>query len=145
VEEFYLRFPAKMRYLHLATNLCRELCAKVPKKRKVKDFVADMELCISEACTNAIRHSEGLEQEAYTSVHFHLFIDRVVIQIGDEGEGFVLEDVPAPDLNTHPERGYGLYIIKSIMDEVRYVRADKGNYLEMIKFFDKPFHDRSLS
>jgi serine/threonine-protein kinase RsbW len=136
VEEFYLSFPARIAYLHLATSLCRELCASVPRKRKVKDFVEDIELCISEACTNAIKYGSARDSGAAISVRFQVHADHVVIRIGDQGEGFDLDEIPAPDLEKHPERGYGLYIIKAKMDDVRYVRAGDGNYLEMTRFFN---------
>jgi len=136
MEEVYLSFPARIAYLHLATTLCRELCDSAPGKRKDRDFVEDIELCISEACTNAIKYGSGRETGAAVSVRFQLFPDHVIIRIGDQGEGFDLDDIPAPDLETHPERGYGLYIIKSKMDDVRYVRTQDGNYLEMTRFFN---------
>lgn len=135
MQEFYLRFPAQIRYLHLATSLCRELCAKVPHKGKLEIFLKDMELCISEACTNAIKYGSQSMEAGYISVCFSVYPNRVVIQIGDRGGGFDLEEIPVPDLETHPERGYGLYIIKAKMDEVRYVRDREGNYLEMTKHF----------
>ncbi len=140
MEEFYLFFPAKIRYLHLATSLCRELCAKVPRKRKVKDFVEDIELCISEACTNAIKYGSGRDSGAAISVRFHLYPDHVIIRVGDQGEGFDLNNIPAPDLEKHAERGYGLYIIRAKMDAVRYVRARDGNYLEMTRYFNSPLN-----
>jgi len=143
MEEFYLSFPARIRYLHLATSMCRELCAKVTRKRKVRDFVEDIELCISEACTNAIQYGGGRDSQASISVCFHLYPDHVVIRVGDQGKGFDLDDIPVPDLENHPERGYGLYIIKAKMDDVRYVRGGDGNYLEMTRYFDTPLNDRS--
>jgi serine/threonine-protein kinase RsbW len=145
MEEFYLRFPAQIRYLHLATNLCRQLCAKVPKERKVKDFVVDIELCISEACTNAIKHGGRGGSDDFISVRFLLFPELIRIQIGDTGAGFDPEDVPEPDPEILSEKGYGLYIIKTKMDEVHYVRSGEGNYLEMTKFFNKSAVNRSPS
>lgn len=107
MQEFYIRFPAQIRYLHLATSFCRELCSKVPHKGKLEGFLKDMELCISEACTNAIKHGAQSSETGQISVSFSLYPDRVVIRIGDRGVGFDLEEVPVPDLDTHPERGTG--------------------------------------
>lgn len=135
MQEFTIRFPSEIRYLHLATSFCRELCAKVPHKGKLEAFLKDMELCISEACTNAIQYGTKSSESGYISVSFSLYPDRVVIRIGDRGVGFDLEEIPVPDLDNHPERGYGLYIIKAKMDEVRYVRDREGNYLEMTRLF----------
>jgi len=140
MDEFYLRIPGRIEYLHLAAALCRELCGKVRKRGMMKDFVEDVELCISEACTNAIKYGSGGDA---ISVCFRLSPDQVIIQVGDRGEGFELDKIPVPDLEKHPERGYGLYIIKAKMDAVRYVRSKEGNYLEMTKYFNVPFKNRS--
>ena len=134
MEEVVLRLPAKLEYLQLATSLCRELCAKV-HQRDTKDLVEDVELCISEACTNAIKHGSPEGDASEIAIQFCMFPEKVVIRIADYGLGFDLESIPAPDLNTHPERGYGLYIIRSKMDRVRYVRQKTENYLEMTKLF----------
>lgn len=137
MEEFYLQFPAKIEYLELAATMCRELCLMVHKKRMNKDFVRDIELCISEACTNAIKHGSLNGNDDVISVRFRVFAEKVVIRIGDRGQGFDLKEIPTPDLDVHPERGYGLYIIQSKMDKVRYIRTKRGNYLEMTKYFAK--------
>ncbi len=135
MEEVVLCFPAKLKYLQLATSLCRELCANVHQPSAILDLGEDVELCISEACTNAIKHGGRETATAEIAIRFRLYPDKVVIRIADHGQGFDLESIPVPDLNTHPERGYGLYIIQSKMDRVRYVREETENYLEMIKFF----------
>ena len=135
MEEFFLRFPARIRYLPLATSLCRELCAKVSQKQNIKNAVGDIELCISEACTNAIKHGCGSQNEGFITMRLCLYEDRVHIQIGDSGQGFDLTEVTLPDLTDHPERGYGLYIIKAKMDEVQYVCSKNENFLEMTKYF----------
>jgi serine/threonine-protein kinase RsbW len=55
----------------------------------------------------------------------------------DHGAGFDLERVPEPDLDEHPEGGYGLYIIRKIMDEVAYSGDGTVNTLAMKKHFRK--------
>ncbi len=143
MDEFYLRIPARIEFLHLATTLCRELCGHVPKQNRKKDLVEDIELCICEACTNAIKYGSGGDAGETISICFRLFSEQVTIRIGDQGQGFNMDKIPVPDLDTHPERGYGLYIIKAKMDNVRYVRGRDGNYLEMTKHFNVPLDERS--
>jgi len=133
MEEVVLRFPSNLKYLQLVTSLCRELCASFHQGEGGKDLMEDVELCISEACTNAIKHGSRDDGVAETTVRFRMEPDKVVIRVADQGRGFELENIPAPDLKSHPERGYGLYIIRSKMDRVRYVREEAENYLEMTK------------
>ena len=51
------------------------------------------------------------------------------------GNSFDLAMVPAPDLDTLPESGLGLYIIRSFMDDVKYL-AGTPNVLSMTKYLD---------
>ena len=53
----------------------------------------------------------------------------------DYGNSFDLDDVPDPDLEALPESGLGMYIIRSFMDEVKYV-AGTPNVLSMTKYVD---------
>jgi anti-sigma regulatory factor (Ser/Thr protein kinase) len=43
-----------------------------------------------------------------------------------------------PDFDKHPESGYGLNIIRTVMDEVFYMRGNEYNILTMKKYFRKP-------
>lgn len=135
MEEVHLQIPARVKYLQLATYLCREMCTKIHKTSLGKEFVQDVELCISEACTNAIKYGSRKGLEDNISLRFQIYKNKVRIIIGDRGKGFDLEDIPEPDVKDLPESGYGLYIIKAKMDEVKYERRKDGNYLEMVKYF----------
>lgn len=135
MEEVQLQIPAQMKYLPLATCLCREMCTKIHKSGLGNEFVQEVELCISEACTNAIKHGSRKDADDKISLRFQVFKSKVKIIIGDKGEGFDLENIPEPDVKDLPEGGYGLYIIKAKMDKVKYERRKGGNYLEMVKYF----------
>jgi serine/threonine-protein kinase RsbW len=135
MEEIFVEFPADTRYLHLATSLCRVLCEVLRHEEVDKRTIEDLELCVSEACTNAILHGAGGDSVGRVSLRFQVGIDLVILQVGDQGKGFDIERIPHPDLENPPERGLGLYIIRSKMDEVKYIRGAAGNYLEMRKFF----------
>jgi len=57
-----------------------------------------------------------------------------VIEVSDQGTGFDFEKAPEPEFDQHPESGYGLYIIRRMMDEVEYTKGDKMNTLTMKKY-----------
>lgn len=135
MEEVHLQIPAMMKYLQLAICLCREMCTKIHKTDLGNKFIRDVELCISEACTNAIKYGSRKGTDDNISLRFQIYKNKVRIIIGDRGKGFDLEEVPEPDVKDLPESGYGLYIIKAKMDEVKYERRKDGNYLEMVKYF----------
>jgi serine phosphatase RsbU (regulator of sigma subunit)/anti-sigma regulatory factor (Ser/Thr protein kinase) len=90
------------------------------------------ELCVAEACNNAVEYASDFGKE------HHAFVDAVCsatlleLRVSDHTGGF---DWPknltkAPQ---HAERGRGLFIINSFMDEVVYLRGAKENVLIMRK------------
>ena len=100
-----------------------------------KNFFSDVELCLSEAFTNAIKYGESHDGEDRITLCFQAYPDRLVIKVRDRGRGFNLEELPEPDFAGLPEGGFGLFIIKNKMDRVSYIREPGGNLLTMSKAF----------
>lgn len=136
MEEISLIFPDKLEYLHLATSLSREVCKIIKGPNMDKDFTNDVELIVSEACTNAIKHTKNDGLAKNIAISFQIYQDRLVINVKDSGSGFDIEKVPNPDFERPSESGYGIYIIKSKADKVQYTRENDCNILSMIKYFE---------
>jgi len=135
MEEIRLTFPRKVSYLHFATSISRQICQQIQECREDKNFASDIELCVSEACTNAIKYGRCSEREDVISLYFQIHADKLIIKVQDKGSGFNLNSLPDPDIENLPDRGYGLYIVRSKMDDVHYSQTKKGNFLTMIKSF----------
>jgi len=136
--ELTLEFQRKLDYLRLATAVARLVCEAAAREDLPGSFVDEVELAVSEACTNAIKHSAGAGGTARVVLRFRVDEGELVIEVSDRGEGFDIEKVPLPEFDRHPEGGYGLYIIRTIMDEVRYTGANGVNTLTMKKRFKRP-------
>ncbi len=76
--------------------------------------IEDIKIALSEACANAIRHSQ---RECF-HLNFEIGEGRLAIEVTDEGVGCNLKEVAEPVLDDPKESGLGLFIIKSLMDEV---------------------------
>ena len=76
--------------------------------------IEDLKVAISEACTNAIKHSTEKEFE----VKFLVNESRLDVEVIDQGIGYDTVAVAEPDLKNPKTSGLGLFIIKSLMDEV---------------------------
>ncbi len=135
VIDLTLQFVGKFDYLHLTTAVARLVCSTIQAPVTDPDLADDVELAVSEACTNAIRHAPKSEGEDKVIVRLRAYSDRLVVEVMDHGEGFDLESVPEPRFDEHPENGYGTYVIRTIMDEVRYEQGSAGNTLTMIRYF----------
>lgn len=94
--------------------------------------IEDIKVAVAEACTNAIKH--GLDEEFDAS--FTIFADKMTISIKDRGKGVKIENIAEPDLGNPSENGgLGLFIIKSLMDDVDIISGiGRGTQITMTKF-----------
>lgn len=83
--------------------------------------VADVELALTEACSNVLRHSQaGAEYE----VRLEILLDRVVIAVQDLGSGppsavFDLRPVDEDD-----EAGRGIPLMRALVDDLSFHHVD---------------------
>lgn len=90
------------------------------------------ELCVAEASNNAIKYAVGPARELKPVAEALFTPDQIELRMTDHTPGFVLpERVPQP--SPLKDCGRGLFIIQSVMDEVRYLRGSKENILIMRK------------
>lgn len=97
-----------------------------------------VQLAVDEACTNIIEHACGGECEEQIEITCTDADDRLTILIRDHGKPFDPAAVPAPDLEANlderPVGGLGMFLMRRLMDEVRYERlGESGNLLTLIK------------
>lgn len=92
--------------------------------------IEDIKVCISEACTNAIRYSEKPVFYVEISIQNKSFN----IKVSDKGRGMDIGDIPNPNPMDPKEGGLGIFIIKSLMDEVEISTNDQGTTIDMKKY-----------
>jgi sigma-B regulation protein RsbU (phosphoserine phosphatase) len=133
------RYPADMDYLSEISQdvagTCREL-AELPHGARGDDFIYLIELAISEICTNIVKHAYA-GTTGDISGQITLLNNGVQLDFYDQGRGFDLNSVPQPEANPNElrEGGYGLHIVRQIMDVVSYESdPDGGNHWHLIKF-----------
>jgi serine/threonine-protein kinase RsbW len=95
------------------------------------DDIEDMKVAVSEACTNAIKHSS--DDRFY--ITFNILDDGLNIEIKDNGVGCNIDLLGKPDLENPKENGLGIFIIQTLMDEVSIESSDnKGTIIKMTKY-----------
>lgn len=135
-------YPADVKYLNeiseLVTVACRKLPA-LPHGFKGDDFIYLVELAISEICTNIIKHAYA-ELEGKVDGRITLLDNGVQLDLYDTGASFDPNTIPPPqaDLSRLKEGGYGLHIVRQIMDVVSYEHYPKrGNHWYLLKWLPK--------
>ena len=95
------------------------------------DEIEDIKVAVSEACTNAIKHS--LDEKFL--VQFSVLDNGLTIEAEDRGTGYDVESLQEPDLTNPKESGLGLFIIKTLMDEVSTTsNSTEGTRVKMTKY-----------
>ena len=95
------------------------------------DDIEDIKVAVSEACTNAIKHS--LDDKFL--VEFSILNNGLSIEVQDKGTGYDVDSLQEPDLANPKEGGLGLFIIKTLMDEVNTIaNTDEGTTIKMTKY-----------
>jgi serine/threonine-protein kinase RsbW len=98
------------------------------------DAINQIKTALVEACINAAEHSFSPDRKIYQ--RFQVEDDRLVITVASRGV------LPAQSGNnggaSEPgngnRRGWGLKLIKTLMDEVEFERVDDGTQLKMTKY-----------
>ncbi|MPW26197.1 histidine kinase [Alkalibaculum sp. M08DMB] len=97
------------------------------------DDIEDLKVAISEACTNALKYGGGNDCSKYF-VHYTIDEKNLIIDVCDDGKGIEFEKLKTPDLDNPKESGLGLYIIETLMDEVKIFKGDNnGTTIRMTK------------
>jgi serine/threonine-protein kinase RsbW len=89
---------------------------------------------VGEICNNIIKHAYRGEAGQPIAIALKVFPDRFVIDIEDEGAPYDPRGYMPPDLDTIPERGMGLFLIRKSVDEVAFTALPKGTRWTLLKY-----------
>ncbi len=99
---------------------------------------ARIQLAVEEAVTNVINHGYG-GKDGEILITSDIESSQVIITITDTGQLFDPTQIPPPDISADLEHrnigGLGVHLIRSVMDDVKYIREGDKNRLTMIKRF----------
>jgi serine/threonine-protein kinase RsbW len=107
--------------------------------RMTPDRIDEVRMAVVEACINALEHSHAEDGEVF--VTFEVLggpeAEKLRITVRDHGIGFSPEDLAEPHieekLKARRKRGWGLKIIRGLMDEVEISSGDRGTTVVMSK------------
>jgi serine/threonine-protein kinase RsbW len=132
-DEFRLEMPFGPDNELIAAGTVEQIARRLPFR---PDAINQIKMAIVEACINVFEHSFSPDQKI--SQRFRLESDRLVVTISSRG-------VVPTNLNgassrsdtteaAEARRGYGLILIRSLMDEVEFEPVDDGTSLRMTKY-----------
>ncbi len=129
-----LEIPARPEYVALARLVVSSLASS--RRDLTDDRVDDLKVAVSEACTNAIEAHHTADSHDSVIVRCVELDDRLEVEIADRGSGFDPESLPEHPPVTDPERlnferGLGLPLIRTLVDDVRISSSGDGTKVTM--------------
>ncbi len=124
-----LKIPCNTDYI----SIVRTTAAYIANKLAFDiENIEDIKVAVSEACNNAIQNSA---EDAYFDVEYSLENGNFTAYIIDNGIGYDPSEYKEPELDKLNESGLGIFIMKSLMDEVEITaNKTKGTCVKLCKY-----------
>lgn len=132
--EIDIKVPNQTRYLGLIGKIGEDVARTLKRYKGDREELAyHINLVLTEAMANVIVHAN--EGDPAREVHISIAIidHKLHIRVFDEGRGFDVGAVPVPAHDHLAEHGRGIYLIRTLMDQVVYSKLNGRHVLEMIK------------
>lgn len=116
-------------------------CENLPFFKQEEQQLYNLQLAVTEAATNIVKYAyKDLKPGEVGQIRMELTADnfKVEIKLFDTGVPFDPSSVPEPVMEGLQESGRGVYLIKTMLDKVQYLRSDSGvNCLHMVKIIER--------
>jgi serine/threonine-protein kinase RsbW len=130
-----LELSGTLPHRDIALRVISAACKLVNAKEndpETKEFRMQVVSAFGEAFNNIALHGYRGSPEGIIKIEIEVALGWMRIHLSDFGTSYDPTTVPAPDLDSLPESGLGLYIIRSFMDDVCY-QPGSPNKLIMTK------------
>ena len=128
---FTLRLPRD----ELSVPIVRHICRSALVELGVDDpCLGDIELAVTEACTNVLKHARGSKQQYEVEVEMNE--DSCEIRVIDAGAGFFSTEAFQQASGT-AEEGRGLHLMRALVDDLNFVsKPEEGTIVHLAKRLD---------
>jgi serine/threonine-protein kinase RsbW len=127
--------PATTKYLHLLGPCVSQMLVRVDGLSDIAALAYNIQLAVHEACTNIVLHAYRGTSAQRIQVTFSLETapKQLVMELRDTGASFAIDEVPDPDLALGQVHGYGLFLMRSLLDEISYHPLAGTNHWRLVK------------
>ncbi|MDR9797362.1 anti-sigma B factor RsbW [Aeribacillus pallidus] len=141
IDYIEMKIPAKTEYIGIVRLTLSGIANRMGY---TYDDIEDLKIAVSEACTNAVQHAYGQDENGEVRIGFSLFENRLEITVSDDGKNFDLSKMkentgpysPSMPIEKLSEGGLGLFLIKTLMDEVT-IDMNSGVTVKMSKLLNE--------
>lgn len=138
IDTIQMDLPAAHKYLSVLSVCIAEILAKVEGLAGKTTTVYNIQLAVHETCTNIVNHAyEGQPAgRIRITITFASHPSVLTVELSDTGTPFQISDVAEPDLAEPQIHGYGLFLIRRLMDEVTYDSYQGANVWRLTKYLE---------
>lgn len=131
-----VEIPASTKYLSILSD-CIE-CILKRNENILYSYVYPVQMAVHETCSNIVEHACANFPNGYIKVVFTIKIEEKIfaVDIYDNGDSFDIDMIEPPLLDTPQIRGYGLFIVHKLMDNVLYQPMSGNNHWRLVKYFN---------
>ena len=131
-----LEIRGELDALHLIWTLLGQVMEAIPQARPLQQECYNTLVAVQEGATNVIRHAYGGILDRPFRVEILVEGPRLQVSLVDVGPPFDPTQVEVFPKEERPEEGgYGIYFMRTVMNEIRYARVGETNVLTMVKDF----------
>jgi serine/threonine-protein kinase RsbW len=122
--------PSTLGYEKVARNAAAAVAQEMGFS---EERIEDLKTAVAEACMNAIEHGNQSEKTASVTVMLTASSDQLEVRVNDEGISPLPEEIPKPGRLGEDNRGWGMFFITQLMDQVEFKRLPVGgNQVRMV-------------
>lgn len=131
--QFELSVPMAREAELVAASATEQIAFRTGFSQKAMEEIRQ---AVIEACINAFEHSDSPDRRVYLT--FVAEEDKLLVVVRDFGKGFDPTQVDRPCIQAQisrlRKRGWGLVLIKRLMDKVEFIDISPGTELRMVKY-----------
>ena len=133
-QELILELPNDIRSIEHAVEYVMRHCSTCCNY--ARRFNLNFRVGLTEALSNAMLYGNASDPEKRVRVEVTIRVEEVAVRVTDQGVGFDPTTVPDPTLpdNISKSGGRGIFLMKSLMDEVRF--NAQGNSVTLVLRFE---------
>lgn len=119
MENKKLIIRSELSSIHEVEQFIEEICDQY---NIYTTYYGNILVAVTEAVQNAMQHGNAWNKSKKVTIDFSSSESGLMFQISDEGSGFDIYNIPDPtDFQTENiQKGNGLYLIKSLSDEMSF-------------------------
>jgi serine/threonine-protein kinase RsbW len=135
-----LDLPARYTYLSILSDCIADMLQLATEIQDRETMIYNIQLAAHEICTNIVNHAYADknmgEGRIHASLALHPWPLRLEIEFQDTGGSFDPTVIPTPQLQEAQIHGYGLFLVRTLMDTATYTSQPGNNHWCLIKYLE---------